>query len=534
MSKNSSIALIGLYGLSLLFFLLAMSGAAADLTSSAYDWDLDTEMYFGWRTLNGELVWFKEFHDKLPFLSYLFVIPALFESITPWLLISIAVSTTTSVVLAVVGYALSMENGLDTRFAWANGTLVGSIYLYMIAMSPGGFATINAFAAGLSTIAFSLTLIRLPTAQKKSNLLVDYSVVVLLAMSISVRPYFVAPVVVLVIFSSVYSRFRTTYTGARRSITPRACKEAGASALIRLVAIAGFTVLINALPYATSGQMDAFLSGVQMLAQDLNPRSSVASIVGDLGLGQFIFWLQLLLLVTVALMSVKWRWPLWQQQIAIGLATISLLLIVVRTHWFPHYYALFSGLLALQIMVASVSLSVKFRLRADRPKSPQREPVVLLLVVPYALFGITGAVSEFRSVSTDSRPSSASHSDSSTVKALKEFFEENYDRRPTFLYPHSSYVHWKMREPRHGLPHAAHTDHIAEGWWNGVVIPPRLNLPSNLDEYCILLEEAPIDNLVLFEGSPIHVCVDRAVKLWGPPTSITTQTGLNLQIFERS
>ena len=34
-----------------------------------YDWDLDNNMYFGRRLWEGELLWTKEFHDKLPFIQ---------------------------------------------------------------------------------------------------------------------------------------------------------------------------------------------------------------------------------------------------------------------------------------------------------------------------------------------------------------------------------------------------------------------------------------------------------------------------------
>ena len=36
---------------------------------SGYDWDLDHEFYYGSRLLEGELLWTREFHDKLPMLQ---------------------------------------------------------------------------------------------------------------------------------------------------------------------------------------------------------------------------------------------------------------------------------------------------------------------------------------------------------------------------------------------------------------------------------------------------------------------------------
>ncbi len=54
-----------------------------------YDWDLDNNMYFGRRLWEGELLWSKEFHDKFPFVQYLFAIPSLSNSLRLWMLFSL-------------------------------------------------------------------------------------------------------------------------------------------------------------------------------------------------------------------------------------------------------------------------------------------------------------------------------------------------------------------------------------------------------------------------------------------------------------
>ena len=60
-----------------------------DLRSYYFDWDLDNNLYFGDRLLNGELLWQKEFHDKFPFVQYIFSLGAIFHSIKAWIICSI-------------------------------------------------------------------------------------------------------------------------------------------------------------------------------------------------------------------------------------------------------------------------------------------------------------------------------------------------------------------------------------------------------------------------------------------------------------
>ena len=76
----------------LLMVFIIVTHVVGTFGSDSYDWDLDHEMYFGQRLLNGDLIWTKEYHDKLPFLQFLFAVPAWFESIQVWRLMTLASS----------------------------------------------------------------------------------------------------------------------------------------------------------------------------------------------------------------------------------------------------------------------------------------------------------------------------------------------------------------------------------------------------------------------------------------------------------
>lgn len=84
-SGSSPKTLTGAIRISCMIVLVAVLVAAvSSFVSAAYDWDVDHEIYFGSRLLQGELIWTKEFHDKLPFVQIVFSIPAYFQSINVW------------------------------------------------------------------------------------------------------------------------------------------------------------------------------------------------------------------------------------------------------------------------------------------------------------------------------------------------------------------------------------------------------------------------------------------------------------------
>ena len=65
---------------SYIFYLIFFLHFLRDLVIPIYGHDLDVEMYFGSRLIESELVYVKEYNDKLPIVQYLFAIPAYFKN----------------------------------------------------------------------------------------------------------------------------------------------------------------------------------------------------------------------------------------------------------------------------------------------------------------------------------------------------------------------------------------------------------------------------------------------------------------------
>ena len=97
--------------LCILFLTIFFFGFVRDLTIPIYDWDLDTEMYFGSRLLKGELIYLNEFHDKLPFVQYIFSFLSLFKSHSSFTLLS-----GFSSIFSVVFFRISFFNAVTKTY----------------------------------------------------------------------------------------------------------------------------------------------------------------------------------------------------------------------------------------------------------------------------------------------------------------------------------------------------------------------------------------------------------------------------------
>ena len=94
--KNWLLAL----NLSTSFFLIfVVLRVVITLLTSDYNWDLDHEMYFGSRLIEGELIYTKEYNDKLPIVQYLFWAPAIAGSIRLWMILSASLCVIAALVL---------------------------------------------------------------------------------------------------------------------------------------------------------------------------------------------------------------------------------------------------------------------------------------------------------------------------------------------------------------------------------------------------------------------------------------------------
>lgn len=244
--------------------------------------DMDTFMYFGTRLLSGELIWVHEFEDKLPVVQYFFVIPAFFESYKPWVLISIAMlATSAGFLFRLIKKILVFGRATDARLAKSIAMISCLIYCYMAASLEGGFHHINSFATSLFVVALALILCPLlgQKSTDRSHLQIFMTASLLLAIAISIRPYFALPTAIL---------FLTYYLITQSEIfddRPLNKKEM-VNNIFHTSLYSGswfgatllFAFLLNFLPYLFSGAASKFMPGITLMLADTIPSSVVSTL----------------------------------------------------------------------------------------------------------------------------------------------------------------------------------------------------------------------------------------------------------------
>jgi hypothetical protein len=73
------------------------------------------------------------------------------------------------------------------------------------------------------------------------------------------------------------------------------------------------------------------------------------------------------------------------------------------------------------------------------------------------------------------------------LRAFEAYLRASKREGSPFLAPADMYLHWRLDEPRHGFPHAAHTEAVFFGWWTGIDTRDSFLTPRDGDEYCRLL-----------------------------------------------
>lgn len=505
--------------------------AVATLGGSGYDWDIDHMMYFGGRLLQGELVWTREFDDKLPLVQILFAAPAAAGSVKAWQTLSIATVLVAAFALGLaLRRALASDWGLVPGAARALAWSASLLFLFLAAALPGSLSHINPMAASLLTLATLLLL-----AQKPGRRMMFTAVpgtllapAVLASIAISLRPYLLAPALLAGLWSAM--RTEAAQAGRRR----RALLDSAAW----VITLGATGLALNAAPYIISGRTAAFLDGLSLLGQRLNPQSLSANASvqaralyfgGDLAVFVALAWMVLAAWV----LSGVWRdHALLRQRtvrmdvlFAVVLSPLALELMILSKHFWPHYQQLF-------IPYAAVSSAFMLALVIRSQAARALTGVAGLLLVGAFLVVVRLDVS--RSALAAVRSHTAAHEWEAERGAVERYLAQRGGAHAGFLNPSHMYLHWKMGEPRHGFPHAANTLHISQDWWAKVRKPARLDLPVTRQEYCERLERHGPRFILDRPDYWVMAC------LTGNPASryrqaalLDIQPGRRLAIFER-
>jgi hypothetical protein len=478
----------------LVIYLFSFSQITTEFIRQDNGWDIDHEIYFGQELLRGNLLWTVEFHDKLPILQYLFAIAATFQNpVIVWKLISLS-----SALLAIMCVARLLPEvlkriGYSEKRAKGAAILSGGIYLSVSSVVPGRFNHINVISASMAIIA---SLVGFALLRCKIKLHQVFGIAsfagLAAAIAISIRPYFIFPLLIGFLMIG-FLIMQEKSLGTRQKISRITC-------LFSMPCVIG--VFLNFGPYLLFGKSEEFFSGLSFLLQPAQPVGSIIDFFVEpgFGLGWFLrFWLGGMLLFSLIDIGISSRRKNERLEAAfMSLSVLSLLVGISTQHFWSHYINLFSWYFAILLGMKLVYFD-KFisRLR-------QRKLWQLFLSATANFLGLTFLVLSVVSLGID-KPS-RQHPSEALALAMESKFSRDPYSRPIFLVPEDMYVHWKLKEPRHGFPHASNTFHIFQGLWENTGGSHAFRHPITKKEYCAEILQSPIELIVLREDSDLQSC----------------------------
>jgi len=459
-------------------------GNVAEFMNPLYDWDLDHELYFGQQLANGVPIWTVEFHDKLPFVQELFVLPAVYGDIKTWRLLSLLIVIsgviTVRLVLPKLAYFAAIPKVLANSISWLTGVLSA----LWVTVLPGRIESINA-SANSFMLTSTLLLLLLPEVMQSCKrikfFLILVSAAIMGAASISIRPYFVGPIICFAVLMA---------WGESRRINSKRLRSGISIFLKFLVALLISLVLLNTLPYIATGNINALVSGLRMNASDLNPASAINGMFGSVTSWVGVaFWFPFFVTIAASTYLMSKRSFLSPIIFTTLLGILSLTVLILRTHWWSHYVILFSGLACLLLGMTLVGFITPELIRDASDPGRRRSTAIYGLLLTTAFVTILGSAAGIYGNSNRFKWTGVNQYESDNFSAFEDYLQQTHSEEILFLMPSSMYFHWKSHEPRHGFPHAAHTNFIFAGLWKEIPDSEAFYLPKSPLEYCDLLEE---------------------------------------------
>jgi len=133
-----------------------------------YNFDIHHAMYSGFNLINGEFHWTKEYDDKLPVVQILFVIPAFFESIIVWFLMSSLFILFGAYACYQITYDLiSVHTQTPLEKIKFSALIASILMIYMTLYMPGGIYHINTASSSMAIVSIAMLFKSFP---KKSKL----------------------------------------------------------------------------------------------------------------------------------------------------------------------------------------------------------------------------------------------------------------------------------------------------------------------------------------------------------------------------
>ncbi|MEB3319086.1 MAG: hypothetical protein VKO39_13230 [Cyanobacteriota bacterium] len=476
----------------LILFLCFLLRVLAELRSGLWEPDLDYLMVVADQWLAGRPPWIFDFDDKLP-LTYVFFLPAaLAGSIRVFQLeATLIIMAGAACVASIIRDRIRSTRILPDQLVLAISLFGFSLFCYCIAFCASSINATNGlaasfFAAGAALLFFIVQRHRILSLHALPALMLA---ALLVAVAVSLRPYFFLPSLALIVWVYLASEKRFSYT-----LIP--------VGVVWSASLAGSGFLLNYLPYLVSGHSRAFFSGLEILSQKLIP-SVLQEVVKRqfydvLSLPDIIFFcLTSCFLLALIVFFPSKRLPLFlrpSDRLAKVNATIRcdaffwglffnilLELLILKKHYYPHYLQFFVPFAAISFcwLVAIVAATVQPLARVMKLRLLMIA-IIIFLALLRTDFAFAARDLLFPVLDTRTAEYVTFKSDPTVAARL----------RKGFLYPESMSAHWRLHSPRFGFPNTFSMQLIDEGAWRYLKMPAYFNLPTTPEALCERLRES--------------------------------------------
>jgi len=456
-------------------------------------WDIYHFMYSGQRLLEGELNWTIEYFDKLIISQIIFVIPALFKSIQVWYLISaVTVIISAWACYKIVNYVLSDNTEISLKDRKFASYIAACSVVYLSSVLPGGLMHVN--VASSSAAILALALFVLSSAVSSSLLFRKYTLFFLstlsASISIGIRPYFLfALIFTIALFLIFKSRSFSGY------------KSIFFQLVLWVFGVGIFGILINVVPYFIIGDVSAFIAGMSLLSQILNPTQVlpiIGNIILDIEKQQILTIILIVLSFSSSIAALIYIFSfkdinsnLNRMMLNITLLTfISPLLILVMIfsrHYWSHYLQMFAPFWSVGVGFFYFFFNKQYNLKEALISNHIKWSLAISLV----LFAIMPPfVKNIKEINDTILNKSELSVGQIRVREVSNILSNQLEGQRDFLFIDDMRTHFILNEYRHGFPQAALTRHIVkyENLKN-VNMPDRYKYPTNSEEYCEMIEK---------------------------------------------
>ena len=531
------------------------------VTSMAYDWDIDHELYYGQQLAVGKLIYTAEYHDKLPFGTIFMVLPTLLNGFQAWATQSLVLLLGGACSVSMIMSRLIADQRLKLGSAAKRGVLflVFSSYLFLMAFLPGNISHINPLSANLALYSTVILLYSGRFYPAKKSLFKSFSYVsasLFAAMAISIRPYYAPALISSALWISVRTHLAEQIPSNALIVNPMRIQLVAIfrDLLVWLAFVCLAGLLINGLPYLITGQWQHFVDGILHNSQKLNPEPIQSIIEAQLTKTSPLFVLSVLTLAypcyrlfahfvcfNTKESSLDPYQKIRDTDLIMGTFVPCLLLelAILSRHYWPHYQQLFVPFLVLSIGLGMAhAFGHKWRyiplLRAINLKASVRT-LCILLVVSMLVPVFWMRLSTRNTIPGEVFIASigAHHEHQLMLNNVSRMINErkSLGHRHDFLFVDSMYIHWKLRESRHGFPHSANIGHIQEGWWDSRSERKRvIDYPYTKSQMCEKLYRSGPTLIYVSEGSFVEHCLSSAPNIY----QMTEDLGLGTIAFERA